>query len=521
MLLEGRKQGVSIFGVGDHNHNLDIVKWRKTKRESARLRAKYRRVIVMENCEITFLLGHLLVLRPRRITGTIQEGYALLYRNRRCMKILAHPDPNTDEWHERFVPDAAGIEVINGSVFRKARDRGLSANTILDIPMVRLYARYLSLGYPVAAIGNSDAHQLSEMASGLTGMYLSAGLKTTNVMAAIQHRTTFATTDPGIHLHWNIDPDTNSFSWQVDWRPADIRVPKEYSIEIYCGERKIEDGETRGSTEIRHNGLYWIAAFNFAAYAVSSPIECNRTGNTPIAQNKDLPSEFLRKPLKDLAFLQLRKSRYLDIVPETRRGFVDIELLSMGKKPLIVDAEGSTVPYTVLVPEKERIIIDKSCPSPCFDEFFIWLQRNEIHEYGFIELTYRKERDLFHLQGRIVPAKMVLIKGFKTWHRGEISRIRKLIDSFTRFRLDVRTLYNSTISLPLKDHPFPLRIQDHAEKAANMLVWSDWRAEGKVLGRYTSWQPIQFPEPAAGDRIFQIFVSPAGRGRSNTHPNSV
>lgn len=163
MLLEGRKHGVSILGVGDHNHNLDIVKWRKIKAESTRLRRRYPRVVVMENCEITFLLGHLLVLRPHRITGTIREGYEFLYRNRDCLKILAHPNPDTDEWHERFVPDAAGIEVINGSVLQKARDKGLSLNTILDIPMVQLYARYLSLGYPVAAIGNSDAHQLSEM----------------------------------------------------------------------------------------------------------------------------------------------------------------------------------------------------------------------------------------------------------------------------------------------------------------------------------------------------------------------
>jgi hypothetical protein len=465
----------------------------------------------MVNCEITFLLGHLLVLRPRRITGTIQEGYALLYRNHRCLKILAHPNPDTDEWHERFVPDAAGIEVINGSVFRKARDRGLPANTILDIPMVRLYAHYLSLGYPVAAIGNSDAHQLSEMGSGLTGMYLCTPLKTTDVLAKIRHRKTFATTDPGVQLHWNIDPDTNTLFWRVDWNPVDPLVPREYSIEVYCGERKIEDGEACGSTEMEQKGLYWIAAFNNAAYAVSSPIEYNRTGTTQMAQNKDVPSEFLRKPLKDLAYLQLRKSWNLDIVPETRRGFVDIELLSMGKKPLIVDAEGSTVPYTVLVPEKERIIIDKSCPSPCFDEFFLWLQRNEIHEYGFLELDYQKEKNLFHLRARIVPAIMVLIKGFKTWHRSEISRIRKLIDSSTKFRLEVRTLYHSTISLPLKNHPFPLRIQDHAEKATSLLIWNDLGPEDKAPGRYTSWQSVQFPEPPAGDRIFQIFISPAGR----------
>jgi len=510
MLLEGRKHGVSIFGLGDHNHNLDIAKWRKTKLESTGLRRKYPHLLVMENCEITFLLGHLLVLRPRRITGSIQEGYEFLYRKRGCLKIPAHPNPDTDEWHERFVPDAAGIEVINGSVFRKARETARSIDTILDIPMVRLYARYLYLGYPVSAIGNSDAHQVADMGSGLTGMWLEVPLSPKNVLAAIRHRKTFATTDPGIQLRWNIDRGTNIFSWQVEWNPMDFRVPKEHTTEVYCGQRKIQTAQESGCTEIQTNGLYWIAAFNSEAYAVSSPLECSRAGTTPMARSSDLPSELLRKPLKDLAFLQLRTSRAVDTSPATHRGFAEIDLLSSGRKPLLVDAAGRSVPYKVLVPAREKIIIDKSCLSPCFDEFFLWLQRNEIHEYGFLELHYRKEQGLFHLQGRIVPAIMVLIKDFQAWHRAEISRIRKLIDSSTRFRLDVRTLFTSTVSLPLKDHPFPLRIRERAEKATSLLVWNELRPEGKALGRYPGWQSMQVPEPTAGDRIFQIFVSPAG-----------
>ena len=288
----------------------------------------------------------------------------------------------------------------------------------------------------------------------------------------------------------------------------DFRVPREHTTELYCGERKIQTAQASGCTEIQTNWLYWIAAFNGEAYAVSSPIGCNRAGTTPMVRGSDVPSELLQKPLKDLALLQLRKSRAVDTSPATHRGFVRIDLLSLGKKPQLVDATGRPVPYKVLVPARERIIIDKSCLSPCFDEFFLWLRRNEIHEYGFLELDYRKEQDLFHLRGRIVPAIMVLIKGFQAWHRAEISRIRKLVDSSTRFRLDVRTLFTSTISLPLKDHPFPLRIQDHAEKATSLLVWNDLRLEGRALDRFKGKQTIKIPMPTLADRIFQIFVSP-------------
>ena len=102
-----------------------------------------------------------MVLRPRRIIGSVRKGYHLLYQDKRVLKILAHPDPETDEWHRRLLPRAAGIEVVNGSVYLKARERELSVFSVLDIPMIRLFARYLSMGYPVAIVANSDAHRLA------------------------------------------------------------------------------------------------------------------------------------------------------------------------------------------------------------------------------------------------------------------------------------------------------------------------------------------------------------------------
>ena len=506
MLAEGRKRGISIFGVGDHNHNLDISKWRRIKRESGRLGNRDRNLVVMANCEITFLLGHLLVLQPSRITGTIREGYDYLYRNRSRIKILAHPNPDTDEWHRRFVPDATGIEVVNGAVLRQAREKGWFVTAILGIPMVRLYARYLGLGYAVAAIGNSDAHALSEMGSGLTGISLSTPLSVKNVLTAIRRRETFATTDPGIRLNWSMKNST--FSWHVDWSPEDPLIAKKHAIEIYCGERKVRTAGPTGSMELQKDKLYWLSAFNASAYAVSSPIRCEESRDTPRSGRRSIPPELLEKPLRDLAFQQLRRSPKLDISPTKRRGSVTIELLSKGAEPLIVDAKGKPVPYEVLEPARERVVIDKSCISPCFDEFFLWLKRNEIHEYGFLELDYHYEQDLLRLQARIVPAPMVLIRGFRRWHRTDVDRLRSLVTPSTRFQLDVRTLFKSTLSLQLQSHCFPLRLREPEDTSRSLLVWHDDVQIGQAFSHYTAGKKIQLPEFTQRDRIFQIFVSP-------------
>lgn len=499
MLLEGQKRGISIFGAGDHNHNLDIEKWQKLKRDTVRLQSNYPDLLVMANCEITFLLGHLLVLVPGKITGTIREGYDLLYHDRKRIKILAHPNPTTDEWHERFAPDAAGIEVINGAVLRQAREKQLTAATILDIPMVRLYARYLSLDYAVAAIGNSDAHSLAEMGTGLTGMHLPAPLKVKDVLTAIRRRETFATTDPGIRLSWSVDD--NTLSWHVEWNPGNPIIPKQHTIEIYRGESRVRTARKSGNMQIRTDGLYWLCAFNDAAYAVSSPIRRRTAGRVSLPERERVPSELLRKPLRDLAFQHLRHSPRLDAASTERRGSVTIDLLSRGNEPLIVDAKDKPVPYTVEEPARERVVIDKSCTSPCFDEFFLWLRRNEIHEYGFLELDYHLEKELFRLQARIVPAIMVLIAEFGSWHRGAVEHIRKLITPTTRFQLDVRTLFRSTLSLHLAEHCFPLRVQESEDAVKSMLVWFEDYPAGRI-------QDLKLPDLSMGEKIYQIFVSP-------------
>jgi len=116
MLQEGKKHGISILGIADHNHAFDYRKWMLQREEAAVLQGRYPDLLILHSCEITFLLGHFLVLEPESIHGTIAEGYQFLYRNSELIKVIAHPDPSKDEWHERIIPSVSAIEVINGSI---------------------------------------------------------------------------------------------------------------------------------------------------------------------------------------------------------------------------------------------------------------------------------------------------------------------------------------------------------------------------------------------------------------------
>lgn len=75
MIFAGVKHELTIFGVGDHNHNFDLKKWKKQKQESSRLRKKYPSYMILTNCEVTFLLGHFLIIEPEVITGKIGRAH--------------------------------------------------------------------------------------------------------------------------------------------------------------------------------------------------------------------------------------------------------------------------------------------------------------------------------------------------------------------------------------------------------------------------------------------------------------
>ena len=260
MILEGRTQQLSIFGTADHNHNLDAGKWRQTLEETTRLRQQYPDILILNNCEITFLLGHLNVLIPEHIEGMISEGYGYLYQDSHALKIINHPFPNTDEWHERLIPDAIGIEVINGSVFAHAQKQGYRIRSAIDIPSVHTYATYLASGLPVAAIGSSDAHWKAELGIGMTGFRFVEKPDQQAVIDAILACQTFATTRNFCILEWKFDSMKSEIAWNVLWNKT-FSTSQRITIEVYRGDHKIAIAHENGTIPVGENGLYWIAVF--------------------------------------------------------------------------------------------------------------------------------------------------------------------------------------------------------------------------------------------------------------------
>ncbi len=503
MILAGVKHELTIFGVGDHNHNFDLKKWKEQKQESNRLRKKYPSYMILSNCEVTFLLGHFLIIEPEVITGTVREGYELLYKNKEYLKILNHPDPANDEWHSRFIPNVAGIEVINGSLFRKALKAGYHYKTALDISFIRLFARYLAMGCPVAAIGSSDAHELVEMGLGMTGIWLPYSPTAADVNRAIRTRNTFATTDPGIRIQHHLK--NGQYSWEVEWYPLNPAVGRGFMVELYRGYRKLPCTDSKGCINAGEKGFYWIAAFNDRAIAVSSPLYPDREcpdGPLPVLDKQvHIPMD---KSLEDLIWLNLNEQPSLDLSPRTEEGIVEIDLLSEKKIPELIDANGTAVEYELIHPGAERIVIDKQCSVPCFDEFFLWLERNEIHEYMFIKIEYRKVKDLFTFNGLLVPAKMVLNEKFRNRYKNDLFVIKRVLTPETKFKLFVRTLYRARVRFNLKDHLIPLKVDQNKMDLHSLVLWNGRTSDQMIPPPFC--RTAQVPGSKTEQRLFQVFI---------------
>jgi hypothetical protein len=511
MILHGQKKCITIFGVGDHNHSLDLKKWKQSTEESAILREKYPFLNILINCEITFLFGHFLVLAPNSISGTIEEGYDLLYKSPDVIKIINHPNPDTDEWYRRIIPSVAGVEVINGALFLQAKKVGYPIQSALDIPFVQTFARYLSLGYPVAAIGNSDAHEVSETGSGLTGLWLSNPQDKAQVLDAVRERRCFATTDPGIRLYCALDRKQELFSWTVEWNPINESTAVNYTVEIFNRDKRLEFLSAEGQVKAEKHGMYWVAAFNHEAIAISSPVCLLKTRHGSYSPGRIFPVAALyNESIKDLTWLRLRKQESFNLAPVRKHGQTQIELLSMNPNPEITDAECSKVEYSILKPGKEQVVIKKRCLSPCFDEFFLWLERNEVHECVFLEVDYKKARDIFIFKGLIVPAKMVVGENVRNWYQDEIPRIRSQIDSRTKFLLDVRTPFRSSIQVSLHDHSFPWEIDKGKTEVRNLLLWSDLDPDERDLCLFLNVRSVNVGAWDPGQRIFQFFIPSKG-----------
>jgi hypothetical protein len=506
MILAGTDYRLSIFGTADHNHDLDAERWRQTQEETAILREKYPELLILNNCEITFLLGHLNVLIPENIEGTIAEGYRYLYLDPNVLKIINHPYAFNDEWYKRIIPDAVGVEAINGSVFTQAKEKGYRIRSAIEIPSVQVYASYLASNLPVAAIGASDAHIKAEMGYGMTGFWLTNKPDTLTVLEAIKNCQTFAVTNGDIALDWSFNEAKRIISWHVDWEKQN---PSEnYTVEIYRGDQQITTTHGDGELLIEKAGLYWIAVFDEADIAISSPITVSGEypGKQLTPQKTTLLNNAIHYIRTDLTCLNMDAEQLSQPISVAFSGDVELQIISGAEAPQIVDAYGNTVLYDVINKGSSRVIIDKECGTREFEEFYLWFSRNEIHEYVFANIAYRKVDQTFFFTGHLLPKKMAHQKDIATRYQHEIGNVRNIVDEHTRFKIYVSTLPSHIINIHLDSKLLPYKAFDHFTGLTSMFVYveKDVECPSHLLERV---KELQYDSDMSLDeRIYQIFV---------------
>ena len=214
--------------------------------------------------------------------------------------------------------------------------------------------------------------------------------------------------------------------------------------------------------------------------------------------------------MDDMVRLQIRRQarsrRRLPSRPPACSGGLEVDLCTWDPQPRIVDADGRPAACEILSPPRERIVIDKSCPAPCFDEFFLWLRRNEIHEYAFVDLRYEKRGDLLVFEGRIAPAAMIL-PDTRRRARRDLARLRRLIDEHTTFRLSVRTLFTSRVRIAPAGLRFPLEVGAARCGLRSLLVAHDGLPDRAALRRFFGERAAAGAPLPRGERLYQVFVA--------------
>ncbi len=522
IVSEGIYRGISIFGIGDHNHNLTLDKWYKQTHEVKETQREFNNILIWSNCEITFQMGHFLIIDPSIIDGSIEEGYYFLYKDRRHLKILNHPDPHTDEWGDQLIPFVSGIEVINGVVFKKAIEKKIEFESPLDIPSIKTYAFYLKHNYPVAAMGNSDAHAIEEIGLGLTGFRFSKKPNKKDIIKAIQLRKTFATNDPGISVIHDYDKKSGKYSWKVTWKPLNhtqpesIPSPDKHKVELYNMDKKVLDNlNDEGCINLTNDGLYWMVAYNKKLIALTSPIKVENIQKATIVNTTQRDYRLYSKSVKDINHLGLKLEGNKRTKHLKRDTEVIIDIYSNRKHPVITDSAGKIVRYHIIDEGEKRKIIDKECNYPCFEEFLIWLKRNEIHEYNFLKINYSKVKNLFSFEALLIPSKMTQRKDINTWFREDLEKIENLINEETKFRLLVEIMYKSVIKLEVKkENLFPLLIDPEECKLSYQLVWYDNLPTQHYLNGILKEEEIKKIYSDPWQHLFQIFVMCNHRNKS-------
>lgn len=451
MIRIGKQLGISSFGTGDHNHNLTDSTWLAQQEETRALQKTFPQLSLMNNCEVTFRLGHFLVIEPESITGTIEEGFSYLFGNRDAMLVITHPYLPTDSWRGSILPHVTGIEVINGAVlsseegdvFLSQMMERYGLSRLIDIPHIACYADYLAHGIPVVPFGSSDAHRLSELGLGVTGYWHDS------LQEAISSRALFAATDTGIRLFWEHQEDVGIITWKAAIEaPSYVPDSGGYTttVEWYRDDQFLGRFPVEGSLSTDRPGYYWFGVQQGKRYAVSAPVAVK---DHPVAA----PKPIYGRPLSTYHMLWSGTIVQDPLPSGSARGE-----LYLSEDFSCHDAAGTEVKL-LLQPIEHDVVIDNSGSPELLKELFLWFSRNEIHEFIFSTVTYKIDSGSLQLKAVLLPALLVHNRS----NDEQISRIGRellrLLPDIQRVELLIEAppLFRVTLQ---SDHQFPLLIED-------------------------------------------------------------
>ena len=477
MMERGRALGLTCFGSGDHNHNQTIGKWKEQTTETTDLLETNPDLTLLNNCEGTFRLGHFLVLGPAEVRGSVDESYGWLLGQEEAFVILNHPYLPSDRWKEVFLPHARGVEVINGSVLTKAiqmEGNLFQRYHLVDYPHIACYGDYLHRGVKVLPFGASDAHTLNEIGLGVTGIW-SEGSRT--FIEDLDGQEIFAATDTGLALEWlrpETEGETGFFRGRitVGKSPFTGRQPgmdsSQCRIECYRGRsmvreliREISGIRTQNDSvtiefecPVEDEGYYWFGFSSGHRFAVSGPRWLGGEPPGPISREiEGLDDE-----------IWLYNHREIPVAfPQQKTPLPESWVIFAGDEGHECrDVDGHLIPL-----EMERldqdIIISRTGEASIFNEFFDWLDRNEIHEYRFCTIEYSIENGLLEFRGRLLPHLQSAHLPMDGQSAVIGREIRSRMDQFTTANIDLRVAARYRCRLKGGTRPLnlPLRLQDN------------------------------------------------------------
>jgi hypothetical protein len=342
----------------------------------------------------------------------------------------------------------------------------------------------------------------------MTGFWLANPPDRQAVLDAIKHHRTFATTQSDISLDWSHDEAKGVISWKVTWQKHDSFGNHGFTVEVYRGEQKLRTAYADGEFWVDKAGLYWIAVFDEEDIAISSPITVSAAypAGQPVPQNLTVLTNALRYIRTDLTYLNMAIEKAFQPSAAAFSEQVELQMICGTESPRIVDTQGNPVPYNVISKGSPRVIIDKECDAREFEEFYLWFDRNEVHEYVFANIMYHKDEQTFFLTGHLLPKKLSHQSDIATHYRHEIDHIRHSIDAHARFKIHVSTLPSLVISFHLDGNLLPYKVFDDVMGLRSVLCYiaEDVSCPDHLLDRvreipYSGNKPLQ-------EKIYQIFV---------------